>query len=255
MIELGNLIKSYREKNNITLDVVSSNTKIRKYVLQKIEEGEFSELPDIYAISFIKTYINYLSIPENEYEEFLSEFIKSQKKVEANYNPTKFDSSGKLEKNLNLFGFDLQMNWINYALYSAFVVVVLIILYFSIFDSNPEKIERIPESTSDDNQIILNEDDLSNLNIEKDSMLLEAFAIDSVWIRVDMDGNKLSEVLLMPNEKIEWKAKDYFLIHHGNVGALELKRDGKRLEPFGSPRSVARNVKVTREQVINDNKY
>ena len=256
MIELGNIIKSYREKKDLTLDQVSNDTKIRKYVLKKIEDGEFSDLPQIYGKSFINTYISYLQIPEDEYKDLLNEYLRTQKSEEKVYNPTKFEDYGSVNKgNYSLFGIDLQFNWINYSLYAGATLVVIIILYFSIFDSKPDKVDRIPESNKPEQEIVISDDDLEEQQLQLDSMSLDAFAIDSVWIRIDMDGNVLDEVLLLPNQKASWKAKDYFVVHHGNVGALELKRNGKLLEPFGSPRSVAKNVKITRTEIINPNKY
>lgn len=253
MEELANLLKKYRESKELSIEQVSEKTKIRKFVLSTIETGDFSNLPPVYGKSFIKTYIDFLQIPDEEYKELFEEVSKQFKSVKSNYNPIQHADYGNLKGNSNLFGIEITPQILNYSIYSAIVIIFSIILYITIFDSSSdsEDIVENPDTPVESIKIedITNDEDAINYSA-LDSIVLEAFAIDSAWIKVDMDGNNIDQVLMTPNMKKQWKAKEFFIVHQGNIGGLEIKRNGKMLEPFGSPGRSVKNVKVTRERVI-----
>ena len=56
----------------------------------------------------------------------------------------------------------------------------------------------------------------------------------------------LKMVLLKPKPS---SANEYFIITQGNVGAVQFKRNGKLLEPFGARGSVVKNIKITKDEV------
>lgn len=253
MDELANIIKSYREKKGISLNELSDKTKIRKNILSAIEEGDFSLLPAVYGVSFLKTIVTYLEIPEEEYGQFFSPLkTKEKEKIyKAQSKPLK--DYGSIKGSINLFGFELNPNFMNYALYFAFGLLVLVLLYISLFYEKelPEepKIEQNTALSPDSEQIIITDEDIDNSIVYQDSIILKAIAVDTAWVRIDMDGQKVDEVLFIPKQSKTWKAKEYFIIHQGNFGAIEYIRDGKTLEPFGSPGTTVRNVRVTRDKV------
>ncbi len=256
MEELAQLIVKYRHKLNRSIETVSTDTKIRKYIIESIENAEFEKLPAVYGLSFLKSYIKYLGIPEPEYTELLSEYKESLNIAKTDYSPQKFRSYEGLQANeINLFGINFKAKWQLYLLFSAVGTIVLLIIYFTLFfPSDNKKIETVPNLPTSDKSIVVSVDDIEIAETIQDSITLEAFAIDTVWLKVEIDGNRVEEVLLVPNEKVKWKAKEYFLVHQGNVGGLELKRNGKVLEPFGSRGSVVKNVRIMRDKIINPNR-
>lgn len=256
MQELANIIKEYREKKGVSLQELSDKTKIRKNILSAIEQGDFSLLPPVYGTSFLRTIVQYLEIPEEQYEEFLSPIKKKDNEATKSNQKGGFRDYGSIKGSIKLFGIELNPNFMNYALYFAFGLLVLVLLYISLFyekdtPSEPE-ITVNEETLPDDEQIIITGDEKDDDDglFAADSISLKAIAIDTAWVRIDMDGQRLDEVLFVPKQTKTWKAKEYFIIYQGNYGALEYRRDGKILEPFGSPGSTIRNVKITREKVI-----
>jgi len=255
MEELAQLIVKYRHKIGQDINTVSSNTKIRKFIIESIESGEFDKLPAVYGLSFLKSYIKYLEIPESEYFELLTEYEESLNIKKQEYSPQKFRSYQNFSTSeMEFFGFNFKAKWQFFTLISSAGLAVLAIIYFSLFSSPENKIETIAGTNLKDTTITISGDEIEIAETIQDSITLEAFAIDTVWMKVEIDGNRVEEVLLVPNEKVKWKAKDYFLVHQGNVGGLELKRDGKVLEPFGSRGSVVKNVRIMREKILNPNK-
>lgn len=253
MEELSNIIKSYREKKGISVSELSDKTKIRKNILIAIEQGDFSLLPPIYGVSFLKTIVTYLEIPEDEYSQFFSPIKKKEKEQVQKKQVNVHRDYGSIKGSIKLFGIELNPNFMNYALYFAFGLLVLVLLYISLFYEKdiPEEpnIENTTEISPDDDQIIITNDDIVEEDYNLDSISLKAVAIDTAWVRVDMDGERLDEVLFVPKQSKVWKAKEYFIIHQGNYGAIEYSRNGKVLEPFGSPGSTVRNVKITKNKV------
>lgn len=251
MEELAQIIKKYREDKGLTIDQVSEKTKIRKFVLTTIESGEIENLPPVYGKSFIKTYLDFLEVPKEEYSELYEEATKKLSSPKMSYNPIKNNSYGSLDNNYKFFGLSLSPTVINYSIYSAIVLIVAIIIYVSVFaDSKSENNNTANlEIPTDSIELVREEPDIPMPNLQ-DSIRLEAFAIDSAWIKVEIDGNVIDQVLMTPEMKREWKAKEFFIIHQGNIGGLEIKRNGRILEPFGSPGRSVKNVKVTRDDVV-----
>jgi transcriptional regulator with XRE-family HTH domain len=251
MEELPQIIKKYREQLGLTIDQVSEKTKIRKFILSSIESGEYTNLPPVYGKSFVKSYLTFLEIPEEEFSEGLEELSKQLGIKKTSYNPIKSNNYGTLDNSIKLFGLNLSPTVINYSIYSAIVIIVAIIVYVSIFSGSRDENQIAQDLTPPTDSIEAEPEEFQvSTPLPLDSILLEAFAIDSAWIKVDIDGNKVEQALMIPNMKKKWKAKDYFIIHQGNIGGLEIKRNGKLLEPFGSPGRSVKNVKVTEDRVI-----
>lgn len=63
-VELGNDLKKYREARALSIDDISSILKIRKFYLQKIEDGDVDIIPGIaYQKLYLRTYCNFLEVP------------------------------------------------------------------------------------------------------------------------------------------------------------------------------------------------
>lgn len=254
MEEISNIIKKYREKKGISLKELSEKTKIRKNILSAIEEGDFSQLPPVYSTAFLKTIVQFLEIPEEEYASLLTPIKKKEKEIVRTTQKANFRDYGSIKGSIKIFGLELNPNFINYSLYFAFGLLVLVLLYISLFyeketPMQPE-IPTMEDSIHSEDEIIITDESGESDEVLADSISLSAYAIDTAWVRIDIDGQRLDEVLFTPKVGKTWRAKNYFIIQQGNYGAIEYKRNGKVLEPFGSTGATVRNVKITRDKVI-----
>lgn len=74
--ELGTLLREERLKQGLSLDHIKEKTKLSEYVLQAIENGDAAKLPvEVYAKSFIKSYIKELGLDSPEIIEELNELF------------------------------------------------------------------------------------------------------------------------------------------------------------------------------------
>jgi len=64
---LGDYLKDKREAQNITLEEVAQATRIRKTILEAVENNQFDRIPPkVFAQGFIKNYAAYLELDESE---------------------------------------------------------------------------------------------------------------------------------------------------------------------------------------------
>lgn len=63
-VEVGQDLRKLREQKELTLEEISEELKIRKFYLEKIEDGDIQNIPGIaYQRMYLKTYCKYLDLP------------------------------------------------------------------------------------------------------------------------------------------------------------------------------------------------
>lgn len=66
-LSIGTLLRSERERRNLTIDDVAANLRIRRTLIDAIEHGRFKELPGApYAVGFVRTYAEFLELDREE---------------------------------------------------------------------------------------------------------------------------------------------------------------------------------------------
>jgi cytoskeletal protein RodZ len=74
----GKYLKTERESRNLTLEKVSDSTKIRRHLLQAIEEDRYELLPPpVYVKGFLATYATFLGLNPNEIIHQYQEHIRN----------------------------------------------------------------------------------------------------------------------------------------------------------------------------------
>ena len=70
--KIGEQLRIARKENNISLETIADELKIRQHHLENFENGNYQELPETtYAMGFIKSYGQYLNI---QTDDILDEF-------------------------------------------------------------------------------------------------------------------------------------------------------------------------------------
>ncbi len=68
-----------RKKLNLSIEEIAEETKIRHNILEAIEAGDYTVLPEVYLRSFIKTYALYMKFSEAEIKSSLDRiFVKKE---------------------------------------------------------------------------------------------------------------------------------------------------------------------------------
>lgn len=247
--------KEYRQNLNLTIEDVCDRTKIRSHILMALEDNNYSFLPPVYMIGFLKTYAQFLKIPNSLVNDAVEYIKKTSKKEElpvyssipsSEELKNKFIHSSESIKLLN----KNQSVIVNYLIYSAIGLALIALLYFTFFYSGSTENTINDKIQVSDTAVIGNNNRINLPKIfEGDSLVLEAKCIEKTWLRIIIDGKSSEEIDMMPEMTKRWSAAEYFILTIGNEGGVIFTKDGQQLPPFGTRGSVIRNVRITREKV------
>lgn len=67
-------------------------------------------------------------------------------------------------------------------------------------------------------------------------------AIETTWVRVQIDGDRSVEELLPAGATREWSAEKRFTLTVGNAAGVSLELNGRTLPPLGAPGAVIREL-------------
>lgn len=272
MEELGRKLKEAREAKGLSVAELSELTKIREKYIVDIENGEISTVSPVYAKSFVMNMAKALGLEEESYKSELSSAISRAQATRPKVAPKKTENYKNSIKGSDKSFLDtinpanIKNAFTKENIKKTIVVLLgmvgLIVVYVVYFDGNPEKVtDPILTGEGGEADTTLIQVDMDDEEAEEeglldgmfssssDSLELVATAIDSSWVKVIMDGQRADEKLIVPGEKVTWRAKNYFTMTQGNVGALEIRRNGKLLEPFGAKGTVVKNVRITEDEV------
>lgn len=265
MDKISDILKSARERLNLSIDDLSEQTKIRPNIIESIENNDLANFQSVYLKAYIRNLAKELQIENNS--EFLSaydEFLKELKEEKSNSTTVKkisisdfeeYQTNSQAKKNDKIFRSSPVLNT-NLLIYSGIIIfiIVILIITFSPFRKSVtnDSEHKPPENSETSSLLIKNNNDESLIDYFKssDSLLLKANVSDSVWINITIDSAVRVNTILLPNKEYEWKAGKSFVITHGNAGNIKFYLNSQALEPFAKPGYIAKNVRITREGVF-----
>ncbi len=284
MSKISQILTQARESKGWSIEELSDRTKIRKTIIINIEKGNFEEFQDVYLRAFIRNLAKELKIFDNpEFTEAYNELIKAnQRKTKTEDPKTKlvFDDetiSSSYQTTLpkpeistynpksnafRLFKSKPKIN-INFVIYTILFLLLGFLLFVTFYPmSNAD--EQIPEhgisaaetektSGTENKNEDENQNNLLQFFQQNDSLHLNAQVTDSVWINILIDNKQKVQAILLPNQNYTWSAKEQFKVTHGNAGSIKLWLEDKELEPFAPPGYIAKDVIITKNEIINPN--
>ncbi len=261
MDDSANIFREMREEAKLTIQDVSEKTKIRPHIIRFIEEGKFDQLPPVYGKSFLRTYAKLLNIEEELYIEAIEVLSKKEIKpvpiIIKNNNGKENLFAEKISDYKKIFKKESKVSFnktiINVVIYVGILVALLALLYITFYTGESNKMSELEvNSPQASDTAVIDEGGSGLLSFfeKPDSLTLSGKATDTSWIRIEIDGNVITEVLMLPGMKRDWKAKEFFILNQGNVGAISFSLNGKQLEDFGNAGSVVKNVKITETEIV-----
>lgn len=279
MNDIGNRIREARTQLKMSVKELSDKTKVRQFVIESIEKGDFSVMPEVYIKSFIKTLAKFLKIDyvdeiisakpiKSKKKNFDDELVESTAPIKSNTNnyiidflKKSFEKSPKVETShfAELFkkrklDKDKRYMYLNKTIYIILFLAVVAAIYFAFASLNKSSVDIDNSeilSGSDTVSLETESDNLFSFFEKSDSLRLSAKAHDTVWIRVLVDGKSLYESLLNPGMEESWAANEFFIVDLGNVGGAKIYRNDELLPQFGKTGSVVKNIKITATEVLN----
>ncbi|HPD32745.1 MAG TPA: DUF4115 domain-containing protein [Candidatus Kapabacteria bacterium] len=270
MANISDILKSAREKANLSIEDLSEQTKIRPNIIASIENNDFSNFQAVYLKAYIRNLAKELQI-ENDpayiaaYQEFINE-LKTSKSADIPSSSTPINKItisdlpeyeteyvGSKNEKISRFSPIISTNLLIYSGIIIFVIVVLFITFSPFHKSKTTDNKNTNAQNEEKASLVIknnNEESLINYFKGSDSLILKANVTDSVWINITIDSTKRSNTILLPNKEYEWRAAKSFLITHGNAGNIKFFLNGKELEPFAKPGYIAKNVRITKEGIV-----
>ncbi len=285
--KLADELKEQRIKQDITLQQISTKTRIDLKFLQAIEDGNFEVLPDVYLKAFIKSYAAAVGLnPDETIQKYeaaragkelndrkLAEEESFEIKREEKPRPAKkefvvTDSSLNSPVDEDEFSKGLPKNTLILIGAAVLLLVILAIAYMLLFnDKGEEIIKEQPDQTYSEESVERFEveepapqvDSAALLNTAGnfgDSLTLSIKSSDLTWVRITFDDNaKTQDLNIQPNSERILKAKNNFRLTLGNAGAVQLTLNNQPLDLKAKPGEVKSvRIDTTGLQVLNISK-
>jgi cytoskeletal protein RodZ len=233
---VGEILRKKREDQGVNLREIAETLKIGYDYLKAIEEEDFKKIPaEVYTRGYILEYAKILNIDPDV-------IIKA---YEQQVSPPQTAQSNKKEiENLRK-----KRAKIKYLLIPSFLILLMIITVFALFQSPHKK--SMPPVASIDEKIVNNlpfpsssEEDIGDTSYKSSPLeenfehILEILATDTTWILATMDKKDSREVLMKQGESVKWHAKNCFALKIGNAGGVKLFFNGKEIQKLGEKGQV-----------------
>jgi cytoskeleton protein RodZ len=257
MHSIGEQFRAARQQRNLSIDEVSKLTKIGARVIESIEEGNFKSLPPTYMRSFVRTYAHFLDIPEPT-DINLGDNVGAER-----FQPQATEQVSPLSMPQNVFTpsyFSDQRVRNKRILTTIYIAVacLLSVVGYLVFSAPP--LPRKADDTAINRPLRIIAEAIKPISASRDSsfeamlqntdsMILEARAIESVWMNIVMDKKRTDQQTLESGKNYRWSAEKVFSLSIGNAGGVYFTLNGKPLDQFGAKGVVVRDVRITRDAV------
>jgi len=278
LLEFSLELKKAREKKKINLTTIHNKTRIDIKYLKAIEEANFNIMPDVYMTAFLKEYASIVGLdPENTIVKYKNAKIGKVTIVEENSeeesskkanntkvfnDETEYNSSGRNQKKSFILEYDMLFK---VGLFVA-TILIFVAIYFLFFrETKQEIIKETPYEEILQEKTKSFEDKKEEINntetFVSDSLVLDINAVDTVWMKVEIDDIIEKEFIMFPDRKKSLKAADYFVLHLGNAGGAEFLLNNKKLD-YSGKRGRVQTIKIDKlgwaiiqksDKVMNEN--
>jgi transcriptional regulator with XRE-family HTH domain len=256
----GEELRKHREQRQISLASISEITRISEKMLESIEAGKFSVVPQAYIRAFLRAYARAIGLDGDEtlrrYDAVNQEIRTA---AEAWVNRGK-SSPAKAERSVN----DTVAKAPSVSVSSILIAVIALIAVAAVIylanrsESLPtqEPLAKVPfdqairesEATVSQPESVLTPPPVVR-SAAIDSLRLEMSTTDSIWLSMTIDATRRGEYLFPPGRVRTWAAKEQFVISMGNAAAATFRLNGKDLGALGKRGAVARNIVITQSGV------
>lgn len=280
-------LQEKRKELGLSLEQISQKIKINQDILENIEKGEFSSVPDLYIRLFIKSYAFELGLVPEEYLQKYEEEFGSKKHdvkqdiIQNNENISITDSSpvNSISDRSKLIAF------VSIVAVLIFVIVIL----KQILSENEQPTvspihQRLMESDSSDQTAEIsdiNKSDESQTNTEttdnqQDSEPVSPTAEtnnneiqttetqldsanmfdlkmeinDTCWVKIIIDEKDTSEAIFRPGTTREWQAFKIFDLRVGRPEVVNIYINDVEIDSIDTSKAPARMM-ISEQGIIN----
>lgn len=215
-MEIGELLRTNREKRGLSLLDVENETKIRAKYLAALESENFEEIPgEVYLLGFLRNYARYLDLNP---DEIISQYKSRTKKSSQEIIPPPVQ--GARERKI-----------LNKALFAGIILAFTgVLLIFAIIGlaSNKKTAPPAPVSPpSSENQFP------PSPPVKREGVEVKLVGKELCWIQVKVDGKEEFSGFLNPEETKKFQGQKAIWLKVGNAGGVIVYYNGKGIPPLG----------------------
>jgi cytoskeletal protein RodZ len=265
----GQELRSQRELKQISLSAISEATRISEKMLEAIEAGKFSVLPQAYIRAFLRAYAGAIDLNPDEvmrrYDAVNQEIRSAAEEWVNRTKPHVLRAEQPAsEPAQSPSGISLSSVIAGVTILAA----VLAVIFFANRDSalpTQEPLSKVPfdKAVHESEAVTAQPEQTTPPAIQQppptttpttvrpavDSLRLEITTTDSVWVAVLIDNVRRGEYLFPAGRTRSWAAKEQFSVSIGNAGAATFRLNGGNLGALGKRGAVARNVVITQSGI------
>ncbi len=259
-------LKSIREEKKITLQQISSRTKIDIKFLRKIEESDFHVLPDLYIRAFLKEYLKNLEVDVEKYMkkfDLAKQGLNSDTPAETPHQisqSSKQDTFSDIDESSNNHSGLLDSHTVSKApadkIYYylgavGFCILLVVFIYFVfIRESSPEIVAETPyeEYIEESKERFEIEKEKQIEQFANDSLNLSIATLGRVWIKVTSDSKVIQEGMVPENQKLSFRAGEEFRVVVGSAGLANISLNNKSIGPLGNIGEI-KNIIITEDTI------
>ena len=277
MREVGQKLKQIRLDKGIYLEDIEEATKVRVKYLEAIEEGNLDKLPgQIYAMGFIRSYVRYLGVDEEEIIGYYKDHYKNlnkQSETEHVHETEHIQQSVSRARAVSNATPHMPIKTRQKTFGARFIWLVLVLiivgsavaLYIIGTSESQNDVTGAPKVT--DNNSAVNPTDTTN-NAGSDTTggvnnptnpvtptepttpdVNQEPVFDGVtvkvtvkggtcWVGVTSDGTNYTEETLKDGDTREYMAEEKLSIRFGNAGVVQTEYNGQIVNPVGAEGQV-----------------
>ncbi len=272
---IGEILKTTREQQGVSLEDVAEATKIRTKYLRALEEEKFDILPgDVYAKGFATAYLKYLGIKDRpDVVEIMQPKVKepeqpAQVEKEKTEAPRKLAETPKRKKSAEKFEeTPLNKNAKLIILLSVAAILLLFVLQ-GVYSNqmaeqqqgNQVQQEQQEQEQTDENNADVPEEPVTppepevpvydGLEMRLEILDVNPNANDQCWMQITVDG-KTTETTLSQGQVQDIKAAQNIKLNLGNAGVVKVTLNGQDLGVLGNQGQVVKKTFQLEDYVTN----
>ncbi len=263
-------LRKERVAKDISLADISKKTHINVKYLEAIEQGSFDILPQTYIRAFIREYALVVGLAPKAVLKKFDVMVGGKYSVDNSAMigsgwsgsplPSLPEQSGAgTARPLGKPAFMRQNDNRTVAVVAGLVVVAAVLIYFVYDYATQEAKAPIAQETpfqdvvkEQEKQVLPQKAALDTFAIlqaapKKDSLILRAVTVDSVWISIGKDNAPAQNTILPPEASRTWVATKQFRLSLGNAGGIRFMLNGTDIGRLGKRGAVIRNIVLTPE--------
>jgi cytoskeletal protein RodZ len=250
LARFGAQLKKIREQRGITLDQISSSTKIGVRFLSALEDEHFEQLPGgIFNKGFVRSYAHTIGVDEDQaIADYLVASGEDQPKKPAEAADDLPLPTVVAAKRENVTHFQ----WRSLALPLLVIIVVLSLAFWAFHPRQLNVSERAgvpgpkaatnvssvstsehPQSGVTENRELATENHIQSPASSPGTFVVKIRASDDSWLSITADGKEIMQDTLAAEEEKSIEAQKEIVIKAGNVGGVDLWFNGNKLPSQG----------------------